>query len=138
MTAVGAALRLLVPAGTPVISVTDAVSSASVSSVPSQGVVVVIDERPLGRARARRVARERGIVVDRELLALPTASAATFVAEDAPESLGWLWESFVTVPPGRIRGAAALSLLARSSRGPALLRVVGRLVGTRLLIGHRP
>ncbi|GAA2148975.1 hypothetical protein FHX52_2772 [Humibacillus xanthopallidus] len=138
MTAVAAALRLLVPAGTPVISVTEATSSAPLPSVPSPGVVVVIDERPLGRARARRVARERGIVVDRELLALPTTSGATFIAEDAPESLGWLWHSFVTVPPGRSRGAAGLSLIARSSRGSALLRVVGRLVGTRLLIGHRP
>jgi hypothetical protein len=134
MTAVGAALRLLVPAGTPVLSVTDAASGAA---VPRKGVVVVIDERPLGRARTRRVAQERGIVVERELLALPTASAATFVAEDASESLGWVWHSFVTVPPGRVGGAATLSLIARSSRGPALLRVVGRLVGARLLIGQR-
>ena len=77
-----------------------------------RGSVVGEAARPPRRASAAapgawrtRLAREAGLVVDRELVVLPGLRTAAFVVEDSVESLTWFWNAFATVPPGRSRGS---------------------------------
>lgn len=140
MSAVDAALALLVPRGTPVVTV-DRTRPASDTALPvltSGERLVLLDGRRLGAHRLRRLAVGAGLVVDRELVVLPSLSEAAFVVEDAAESLGWFWNAFATVPPGRAKGALLVTVATVLGRHRIVLDRVGRLVAGRMIIVHRP
>lgn len=62
--------------------------------------VVLLDHRPGGRARARRVAASGLITVDHEYVALPSLSRAIVLAEDSGPCLRWACRSLVAPAPG--------------------------------------
>ena len=140
MSAVDAAVALLVPPGTPVVTV-DRTRPPSGTALPvlSAGErLVLLDGRRLAVRRLRRLARSAGLVVDRELVVLPSLGEAAFVVEDAPESLGWFWKAFATVPPGRARGSLLVTAATIAGRHRLVLARAGRLVAGRMMIAHRP
>ena len=105
MSAIEAALALLVPGGTPVVEVRGSRrgSAAAIAGVSSAKRLVLLDGRRLSARRLTRLAREAGLVVDRELVVLPGLRTAAFVVEDSVESLTWFWNAgFATVPPGEV------------------------------------
>lgn len=140
MSAVEAALAVLVPVKTPVVHVSGTGPSpgAAVRKVSSGGQVVLLDGRRRSRSRLRRLALDAGLVVDRELVVLPDLASAAFVVEDAVESLYWFWNAFATVPPGRSRGSLLITGATGLCRNRFVLARIGRLVPGRMIIAHRP
>lgn len=53
-----------------------------IADLPSQAWVSIVDDRPLSRLRLRRLARRSGLVIERELIVMPTVDAAVAVVED--------------------------------------------------------
>lgn len=140
VSAVPAVLSVLVPVGTPVVAVqgTPRRTRTRIPNLWPGEQLVLLDDRRWSPRRVRRLAREAGLVVDRELAVLPSMSEAAFVVEDAAESLSWCWRTFATVPPGRCSGAFLLTAATRLAGHPALLRCLGHLVRGRIVIAHRP
>jgi hypothetical protein len=104
-TSPGQRWRLLAPSGAVAVDVSSgprAVRRAIVElrALPGGTPVVLLDYRPGGRLRARRIAAAGVIVVDRQYVALPSLRRAIVVAEDSKESLGWACRSIVAPPPG--------------------------------------
>jgi hypothetical protein len=135
-----AALAVLVPSQTPVVVVrgTRPQSDVAIPSLSPGEQLVLLDGGRLSARRVRRLARGAGLVVDRELVVLPGLSDAAFVVEDAVESLGWFWNAFATVPPGRSKGSLVITATTHLFRHRLLVRWVGRLVPGRMVIAHRP
>lgn len=140
MTAVDAALSVLVPIGTPVVIVpgTRAASPVVLPELGHGEQLVFLDGRRLSTRRVRLLARDAGLVVDRELVVIPSLSEPSFIVEDSMESMRWFWNAFATVPPGRATGSLLLTAATRLGRHRALLRWVGRLVPGRMVVAHRP
>jgi len=140
VSALEAALALLVPGGTPVVEVRGSRrgSAAAIAAVSSAKRLVLLDGRRLSARRLTRLAREAGLVVDRELVVLPGLRTAAFVVEDSVESLTWFWNAFATVPPGRSRGSLLITATTCLGRSRHLVRWVGPLVAGRMVIAHRP
>lgn len=145
MTGRAAALRVLVPDGTPVISVASLGTSLGASrlrEVPSGGTLALYDDRPAAAFRLRRALRDVDLSGDldvgQEYVVLPTWRHGTFFVEDSPGTMAWLWETFATVPPGLSRGSLPVSVLVRVARRfPALLRLLGQCAPGRLAIVSR-
>lgn len=75
---------LLVPEGTVSLDARRQSTAACVrriAGLPPQSWVSVVDDRPLSWLRLRVLARRCGLVVERELVAVPTVDAATALAE---------------------------------------------------------
>lgn len=53
-----------------------------IALLPSRAWVSIVDDRPLSRLRLRHLARRAGLVIERELITLPTLDAAVAVIED--------------------------------------------------------
>jgi hypothetical protein len=140
VSALDAALALLVPRWTPVVHVhgTRPASGRAIPQLLPGEQLVLIDGRRLSARRLRQLALDAGLVVDRELVVLPDLSTAAFVVEDAVESMGWFWNAFATVPPGRTRGSLLITVTTRLGRHRPLVGWVGRLVPGRMVIAHRP
>lgn len=140
MSALDAALALLVPRQTPVVHVggTGPDSGTAIPQLSPGEHLVLIDGRRLSARRLRQLALDAGLVVDRELVVLPDLNEPAFVVEDAVESMGWFWNSFATVPPGRARGSLLITATTRLGRHRPLVGWVGRLVPGRMVIAHRP
>ena len=73
---------------------------AELRALPGGTPVVLLDHRPGGRLRARRIAAAGAMVVDRQYVALPSLRRAIVVADDSSDSLRWACRSLVTPPPG--------------------------------------
>jgi hypothetical protein len=119
----------------------DGTRPASGTSIPhlSPGErLVLLDGRRLSTRRLRQLARDAGLVVDRELVVLPDLRAPAFVVEDAVESLEWFWNAFATVPPGRAQGSFLITATTRLARHRPLVRWIGWLVPGRMVIARRP
>jgi hypothetical protein len=73
---------------------------AELRAMPGGTPVVLLDHRPGGRFRARRIAASGAIVIDRQYVALPSLRRAIVVADDNQDSLRWACRSLVAPPPG--------------------------------------
>ena len=73
---------------------------AELRGLPGGTPVVLLDHRPGGRWRARRVAASGALVIDRQYVALPSLRRAIVVADDSRDSLRWAFRSLVAPPPG--------------------------------------
>ena len=97
--------RLLAPEGAVAVDVSSgprAVRRAigELRALPGGTPVVLLDHRPGGRLRARRIAAVGVVVIDRQYVALPSLRRAIMMAEDSRESLRWACRSLVAPPPG--------------------------------------
>jgi hypothetical protein len=97
--------------------------------------VVLLDYRPGGRLRARRVAATGLMIMDHQYVALPSLRRAIVLAEDSTAALRWAFTSLVAPPPGVTRAHAAVDRVVRFlRRHPA---VAGWLAAGRVTVGRR-
>lgn len=72
--------------------------------------------RPLSRWRLRRIAATTGLLIERELIVLPTLSRPILVVDDKDTSVDYLWGSVATVPPGLAWTAVPAAIALRLAR----------------------
>jgi hypothetical protein len=108
-----------------------------VRRLPPGAPVVLADRRFGSRHRSRALARLASIDVDRELLAIPKIDAPDVVVDDEPRVVAGFWRRFVTVPPGVVSGAPALTLGIRAIEAMHAWAVVGFVVPGRYTVGRR-
>jgi hypothetical protein len=111
-TSPGQRWRLLAPEGAVAVEVSPGPRGirravAELRALPGGTPVVLLDYRPGGRLRARRVAAAGAIVIDRQYVALPSLRRPIVVAEDSRDPLRWACRTLVAPPPG-ITSAHAL------------------------------
>lgn len=102
---------------------------------PGTTVCLVVDA-PLSRWRLRRCARRAGLLVERELVAVPSTRAPVALVDDLEGPVNRFWASVATVPPGLAR-SALLAHLALVAARRAPWTWTGLLPG-RVLIGRMP
>ena len=111
-------------------------AAAELRALPAGTPVVLLDHRPGGRPRVRRIAATGSIIVDRQYVAIPSLRRAIVVVEDSTDALRWACWSLVTPPPG-VTWAHALADLAvrflRRRPGAA-----GSLAAGRVAVGRTP
>jgi hypothetical protein len=111
-------------------------TAAELRGLPAGTPVVLLDHRPGGRLRTRRIAATGAIVVDRQYVALPSLRRAIVVVEDTTDALRWACRSLVAPPPG-VTWAHALTDTAvrflRRRPGAA-----GSLAAGRVVVGRTP
>jgi hypothetical protein len=111
-------------------------TAAELRALPARTPVVLLDHRPGGRLRTRRIAATGAIVVDRQYVALPSLRRAIVVVEDTTDALRWACRSLVAPPPG-VTWAHALTDTAvrflRHRPGAA-----GSLAAGRVVVGRTP
>ena len=73
---------------------------AELRALPGGTPVVLLDRRPGGRFRARRIASAGALLIDRQYVAIPSLRQAIVVADDSRDSLRWACRSLVAPPPG--------------------------------------
>lgn len=99
--------------------------------------VVLMDQRPFSRRRLRRVARDLGIMLEREFVVLPTIDRPMVIIDDVQAAIRHFWTTMATVPPGLVLTALpASALLSLARRAP--WRWTGAIVPGRVAIGRRP
>ena len=108
-----------------------------IAGLPPGSRVVLTDDRPGGRIRLRRKAARLGLEISREYVVLPSWRRASFVVEDHPTTLGWLWATLATVPPGVSRGSLLAEAAVRGGRNRLVLAVVGSVAPGRVVIASR-
>lgn len=108
-----------------------------IASLPTGSRVVLTDDRPGGRIRLRRKAARLGLEVSREYVVLPSWRRPSFVVEDHPTTLAWLWTTLATVPPGISRGSLLAEVVVRAGRHRLVLAAVGSLAPGRVVITSR-
>jgi hypothetical protein len=121
-TSPGQRWRLLAPQGAVAVEVSPGPRGirrvvAELRALPGGTPVVLLDYRPGGRRRARRLAAAGAIVIDRQYVALPSLRRPIVVAEDSRDPLRWACRTVITPPPGSTRAHAlvdaAVKLLRR-------------------------
>jgi hypothetical protein len=111
-------------------------TAAQLRALPAGTPVVLLDHRPGGRLRTRRVAATGAIVVDRQYVALPSLRRAIVVVEDTADTLRWACHSLVTPPPGVTWAHALVDAGVRIlRRRPA---AAGSLAAGRVVVGWTP
>jgi hypothetical protein len=99
--------------------------------------VVLISRMPMGRGRIARLAARGGLVVQRQLVALPRLGGTCYLVEDDPTALRWLLSSVLTVPPGVNRAAALQQIAVRFVRDLMPVRTVSMLLPHRVVLAVR-
>jgi hypothetical protein len=109
----------------------------SVRRLPPGSSVCLVTDTPLARWRLRRLARRTGLVVERELVAVPSTRAPLVLIDDLEGPIDRFWQSTATVPPGMARAALAAHLaLVVARRMPWTW--TGSLAPGRVVIGRLP
>lgn len=101
---------------------------------PGTTVCLVLDA-PGSRSRLRRIAHRAGLLIDRELIVLPSTTSPVVVLDDAAVPVARLWQDVATVPPGVVLGWFAGTVAIRA----ALFlpwQWTGALAPGRVLIGR--
>jgi hypothetical protein len=133
--------RLLAPAGAVAVSIPPGRrpvhrTAAQLRALPAGTPVVLLDHRPGGRLRARRIAATGAIMVDREYIALPSLRRAIVLIEDTADALRWACRSVVAPPPGVTWTHAPIHLaIAMLRRRPG---AVAPLAVGRVVVGRTP
>ncbi len=131
--------RLLAPPDAVIVAMPSgllAVRRAAVQlrALPAGTPVVLVDGRPGGRRRARRVAAAGAMLADRQYVALPSLRRAIVVAEDSPATLRWACRTLVAPPPGITWAHALADAAIRCLRRLPVL--AGWLAGGRVTVGR--
>jgi len=138
MTGVPESVRLVTEAGDLIIEPRRRAARDGIAALPSGSSVVLTDDRPGGRIRLRRRAARLGLEISREYVVLPSWRRPSFVVEDHPTTLAWLWTTLATVPPGVSRGSLLAEAAVRAGRHWLVLAVVGSVAPGRVVIARRP
>ena len=138
MTGVPESVRLVAEAGDLIIEPRRRAARDGIAALPSGSSVVLTDDRPGGRIRLRRRAARLGLEISREYVVLPSWRRPSFVVEDHPTTLAWLWTTLATVPPGVSRGSLLAEAAVRAGRHWLVLAVVGSVAPGRVVIARRP
>jgi hypothetical protein len=131
--------RLLAPEGAVAVDVSSGPravrrATAELRALPGGTPVVLLDHRPGGRLRARRIAAVGVVVIDRQYVALPSLRRAIVMAEDSRESLRWACRSLVAPPPGITWAHALLDIAVKLlRRRPEIAGWVG---AGRIMVGR--
>lgn len=106
------------------------------ASLPPGTPVAVVTDRPFSRAKLRRLCRRNGVRVDRELVALPSATRPLVVFDDEEPTVARFWNGVAAIPPapGWVTAPATL-VLAVAARAP--WRWTGAVAPGRVVIGER-
>ncbi len=108
----------------------------SLQRLPSGTSVALVTSSPLGRVRTRRRARRAGIVIQRELIVLPTTDVPLVVLDDTETAVRHFWTAVAAVPPGVTwAGPPATVALVLARWLP--WRLTGVLAPGRVLVGSR-
>jgi hypothetical protein len=131
--------RLLAPEGAVAVDVSSgprAVRRAitELRALPGGTPVILLDHRPGGRLRARRIAALGVLVIDRQYVAFPSLRRAIVVAEDSRDSLRWACRSLVAPPPGITWAHAALDTAVKLLRRRP--EVAGWVGAGRIVVGR--
>jgi hypothetical protein len=89
----------LCPAGTVEIDARDG-RGAIAGHLPADTPVVLVDDRPFSRRRLRRLADRLSVVIERELIVLPTVGRPIILVDDTEAAVRHFWTAIATVPPG--------------------------------------
>jgi hypothetical protein len=89
----------LCPAGTVEIDARE-VRGATAGQLPADTSVVLLDDRPFSRRRLRRLADRLSVVIERELIVLPTLGRPIVLVDDTEAAVRHFWTAIATVPPG--------------------------------------
>jgi hypothetical protein len=108
----------------------------SLSVLPSGTRLTIVDDRLLSRWRLRRLARRSGIVIERELIVLPSCRAPIAVVDDVESAVHHFWHGLATVPPGLAATAVPASLVLRVVRSLPW-SWTGALAPGRVIVGRR-
>jgi L-aminopeptidase/D-esterase-like protein len=98
--------------------------------------VALVTDRPFSRRRLRRVARQSGVTIERELVALPTTRFVVALADDNEAAVRHLWRNVVTVPSGMVASPLPAALALRVLRRLPWT-ATGALAPGRVVIGRR-
>jgi hypothetical protein len=104
--------------------------------VPSGRQVALAVDRPLARPRLRRLARRCDVVVERELIVVPTTAHPIAAVDDEESAVRHFWRSVVAVPPGITRAALVATVVLRVAR-VLPWRWTGAVAPGRVVIGRR-
>lgn len=104
--------------------------------VPSGRQVALAVDRPLARLRLRRLARRCDVVVERELIVVPTTANPIAVVDDEESAVRHFWRSVVAVPPGITRAALVATLVLGAARSLPW-SWTGAVAPGRVVIGRR-
>lgn len=110
---------------------------ATLSALGSGSRIGLVDDRPLSRGRLRRIARAAGLVVERELIILPTRNRPLAVVDDVESAVHHFWTNLAIVPPGLARTALPAALALHVVRALPW-SWTGALAPGRVLLGRRP
>jgi hypothetical protein len=130
-------VRLLTKPGDLVIEPRGRADRGAIDALPAGSAVVLTDDRPGSRMRLRRKAARLGLQVSGEYVVLPSWHRPSFVVEDHPEALAWLWRTMATVPPGVSRGSLLAEAAVRAGRRSLVLSMVGSVAPGRVVIASR-
>lgn len=133
--------RLLAPAGAVAVEIPSGLravrrTAAKLRVLPAGTPVVLLDHRPGGRFRARRIAATGAIVVERQYVPLPSLHRAIVMVEDTADALRWACRSLVAPPPGVTWTHALIDAgikFLRRRPGAA-----GSLAAGRVVVGRTP
>ncbi len=109
-----------------------------ISTLPAGTALILCCEAVGSRRRCRRFARDAGIELTREYLAIPSALAPTCYVEDAPQALRYFFSELLALPRGGAVKSALLSAATTAARLPFPWRALGAVAPTRVAVGRIP
>jgi hypothetical protein len=125
----------LCPAGTVEIDARE-VRRVVTGQLPADTPVVLVDGRPFSRRRLRRLADRLSVMIERELIVLPSVGRPIILVDDTEAAVRHFWTAIATVPPG----LAFTALPATAMLGLARLmpwRWTGAAAPGRAIIGRQ-
>jgi hypothetical protein len=137
MNGVPESVRLVTEPGDLVIEPRGRADRRGIAALTPGSTVVLTDDRPGGRFRLRRKAARLGLQISREYIVLPSWGRPSFVIEDHPTTLTWLWATLAIVPPGVSRGSLLADVAVRAGRHWLVLGVLGSVAPGRVVIASR-
>ena len=105
-------------------------------AVPSGRQVALAVDRPLAGLWLHRLARRCDVVVERELIVVPTTANPIAVLDDEESAVRHFWRSVVAVPPGITRAALPATVVLAAARSLPW-SWTGAMAPGRVVIGRR-
>ena len=105
-------------------------------SVASGTTVVLVCDQPLSRWRLRRLASRAGVVIERELIAVPSTRSPVVLVDEAESAVAHFWNDVITVPPGLAFASLPATVVLRLAR-TLPWRWTGAIAPGRVVIGRR-